>query len=433
MAEIRPFKGLLYNKTKVGGDYSAVMAPPYDVISQKERDELYNKNDHNIIRLILGKDLESDTPQDNKYTRAKNSLKDWIKEDILVRDDADAFYVYLQEYSVKGKKHRRIGFLGLIKIEGDDIVLPHEHTLAKPKEDRMNLIKEVKSNLSPIFTLYDDEDGSISLELENTVSGGDPAIDITLGSETHKLWKLQDTGAIEKIVSGMSDKKVFIADGHHRYSVARSYRDFRRSEADYDGTADYILMYFSDMSDSDNLTIFPTHRVIKEMPVADESIIKEKLTGYFNITEHDNLSGLMKTLEEDTLEEHVFGFFGGNKFLLLKPKSAESLRALIKEEKTDEWKKLDVSVLHLAVLEGILSVPSKEGNITYVKDPAEGEELVKGKSHMAAFFLKPTRVEQMKAVAECGEMMPQKSTYFYPKLLTGLVISRFRNQKAKVN
>ena len=432
MAKVRPFKGLLYNKAKIGGDYSKVMAPPYDVISDNAREELCSKNDYNIIKLILGKDLESDGPEDNKYLRAKNFLNEWISEGVLVKDDADSFYIYLQEYSVKGKKHQRVGFLGLMQIEGDDIVLPHEHTLAKPKADRMNLIKQVESNLSPIFTLYDDQSGDIKSGIEAVISNSEPVIDITVDGETHKLWRLSDPEAVEVITQGMSDKKVFIADGHHRYSVARSYRDARRQEPGYDGSADYILMYFGDMADTDNLTVFPTHRVIKTMPTSEEES-KEALSEYFDITECDDLASLTESLESASLEEHVFGFFGGSKYLFLKPKDAASLRGLIAEDRTDHWKKLDVSVLHKAVFENILKVPNTEGNITYVKDMEEGEALVKDGSHAAAFFLQATKVSQMKAVAECGEMMPQKSTYFYPKLLTGLVINRFENQKEKVN
>ena len=430
MAEVRPFRGLLYDKLRSGGDYSSVMAPPYDVISDQMREELYGKSDFNIIKLILGKSFENDTESDNKYTRAKDFLSSWIKEGVLAQDDAESFYIYLQEYSVKGQMYRRVGFLGLMKIEGDDVVLPHEHTLSKPKEDRMNLIKEVQSNLSPIFTVYDDNTGAIKTVLEEVISKTEPIIDVDLSDGSHKLWRLPDEEITKKITDEMSAKKVFIADGHHRYSVARSYRDARRAKDGYDGSADHILMYFSDMSDSDNLTIFPTHRVIKEMPL-DEGEAREKLSEYFDITEYEDLGSLMENVEASSDKEHVFGFFAGGKYLLLVPKDPEVLRGLITEERTEHWKRLDVSVLHLAVLDSILSVGSVEGNITYVKDAEDGESLVKGGSHQAAFFLNPTRVDQMKAVAECGEMMPQKSTYFYPKLLTGLVINKFDECKVK--
>ncbi|MFH1552968.1 MAG: DUF1015 domain-containing protein [Candidatus Omnitrophota bacterium] len=427
MTEIRPFRGLLYDKSKAGGDYASVMAPPYDVISKNMQDELYEKNAHNIIRLILGKDIGGDTPENNKYTRARRFLDEWQREGALRRDDTDSFYIYLQEYGYKGEKHRRIGFIGIIKIgeTGKDTVLPHEHTLAKPKEDRMNLIKQVQSNLSPIFTLYDDKDGIVRSILEGSAGTVSPLIDIDVDGEKHKLWRLSDKESIEGITSRMADKKVFIADGHHRYEVARAYRDMRRQQDGYDGSADYIMMYFTDTGEDNDLTVMATHRVVRVMPRVDDGEVIGRLGEYFDVTECGELSGLMERLDKGYAEEHAFGFFDGKNYIFMKPKDKNSLRGFVKEDKTEQWKQLDVSVLHSVVLDDILSVTSSEGNITYVREPEKAEALVRDGSHMAAFFLNPTRVGQLKAVAECGEMMPQKSTYFYPKLLSGLVIHRF--------
>ncbi|MFC1480160.1 DUF1015 domain-containing protein [Candidatus Omnitrophota bacterium] len=427
MTEIKPFRGLVYDKSKTEGDYANVMAPPYDVISESMQDELYEKNAHNVIRLILGKDTDGDTPENNRYTRAKRFLDEWQREGVLTPDDTDSFYVYLQEYGHKDEKYRRIGFIGIMKIgeTGKDTVLPHEHTLAKPKEDRMNLIKQVQSNLSPIFTLYDDKDGIVRRILEEGAGATSPVIDIDVDGEKHKLWRLSDKETIEGITSRMADKKVFIADGHHRYEVARAYREMRRQQDGYDGSADYIMMYFTDMGEDNDLTVMATHRVIKVMPPTGDGGFIGRLGEYFDVTECGELSGLMERLDKGFAEDHAFGFFDGKNYIFMKPKDKNSLRGFIKEDKTEQWKQLDVSVLHSAVLDGILSVTGAEGNITYVREPEKAESLVRDGSHMAAFFLNPTRVGQLKAVAECGEMMPQKSTYFYPKLLSGLVIHRF--------
>ena len=433
MAEIKPFKGLLYNKNKIGGDYSSVVAPPYDVISENMRDELYGKHDYNVIRLILGKPLEGDDQKNNKYTRARELLDRWQREEVLVRDDSESFYIYLQEYDYKGKRHRRAGFMGLMKIgdPGSDPVLPHEYTHAKPKEDRMNLIKQVESNLSPIFTLYEDENGTLKEILEKAVSSSNPVIDTEVDGERCKLWRLSDEGSVKKIVSGMAGKKVFIADGHHRYEVARAYRDMRKRENGYNGSADHVMMYFTDLLERDSLTVMATHRVIKVMPAADEDEVAAKLGKYFDIAECDGLSALMERLEGSIAEGNTFGFFGGNRYFFMSPRDRSGLLKLVTEKKPAEWKELDVSVLHSAVFDGILSISNAEGNITYVKDPEDAESLVRDGSHTGAFFLNPTRVEQLKAVAELGEMMPQKSTYFYPKLLTGIVINRFEKVKVK--
>jgi uncharacterized protein (DUF1015 family) len=429
MVQVRPFKSLLYNPGKIGADYSEVVAPPYDVISEKMRDELYEKNAYNIIRLILGRSLEGDDDKSNKYTRAAKLLTEWQDQDILTKDKTGAFYVYAQEYEYEGEVCRRIGFFGLMKIEetGEESVVPHEHTLAKPKEDRMNLIKNVKGNLSPIFVLYEDDKGTVRGMLEEATATSKPAIDIEVGGEKHKLWRLCEEDAIKNITSFMGGKKVYIADGHHRYEVAKAYRNKQREREGYDGSADYMLMYFTDMSGDaslNSLTVMATHRAIKTMPIAS-SELPGKLGGYFDVTECKDLPELMNLLGEATAKDHIFGYLGKDKYLSIKLKSEENLPELIDEEKSAEWKKLDVSILHAGIFRNLLNLKEQEGNITYVKDPKEAQALVKDGSHAAAFLLNPTRVSQIKTVSESGSMMPQKSTYFYPKLLSGLVINKF--------
>ena len=435
MAEkIRPFRGLLYSSDKVGGDISAVMAPPYDVIPENMRNELHEKNAYNVIRLILGKDLAGDGQNNNKYTRARRFLDDWQREGVLVRDKNDAFYVYSQEYDQNGQKCHRVGFMGLMKMGEpgkEDAVLPHEHTLAKPKEDRLNLIKQVESNLSPIFTLFADKDGCVRGLMKEAMAASEPVIDIQVDGERNRLWRFSDKEAIEKVISCMSDKKVFIADGHHRYAVARNYRDLARQRDGYNGSADHIMMYFADMSEGNDLTVMATHRVIKKMPNVTVGEIAVKLSEYFFVEECNDLSGTMNRLENSAGKAYNFGIFDGKTYLFIRPKDENDLRGLMRDRKTDEWKRLDVSALHSAIFDNILSVDNSEGNITYVREAEKGRDLVDDGSHMAAFFLNPTRVEQLKAVAEQGEMMPQKSTYFYPKLLTGLVIHRFEQARVE--
>ncbi len=426
MAEVRPFRGIIYNAGKVGDDVAGVYAPPYDVIPQTMRDELYEGNDYNVIRLILGKDREGDNEQDNKYTRANRFLTEWMEEGVLVKDKDEAFYVYEQEYQVHGRKCRRIGFIGLMEIADAEKkkIFPHEHTLAAPREDRMNLMKEVKGNLSPIFTLYSDMGRTITEILEKTVVSVAPLVDIQIGMEGHKLWRLRDKSSLEKISSSMEGKRIFIADGHHRYEVARKYRDMMRQQPGYDGSADHIMMYFTDMEASGNLTIMGTHRVIKDMELADDEIV-ERLKKYFYVTRHRDLADLISRLDKKSGESHAFGFFGGNGYLFIELKNESDIEKLIVEKKSLEWKKLDVSILHSAVFNGLLDIKNEEGKVKYVRDPEEAVSLVRNSGYKGVFFLNPTRVEQLKAVAERGDMMPQKSTYFYPKLLSGLVLNKF--------
>ncbi|MFH1395185.1 MAG: DUF1015 domain-containing protein [Candidatus Omnitrophota bacterium] len=429
MAEIKPFKGLVYNQEKIGGDYLNVVAPPYDVIPEEMKDALYAKNEYNVIRLILGKSQNGDDDKNNVYTRAKENLKNWENQGVIVRDDKPAIYIYVQEYECNGKTHKRIGFICLMKIgeTGKDPVLPHEYTLAKPKADRMNLIKQVKANLSPIFSLYEDTDGIINDVITANIKKSDPVINITADDGTHKFWRLQDENSIDVIVNAMKDKKAFIADGHHRYEVAKTYRNMRRKEPGYDGSSDYVMMYFTDLSENSDLTVLATHRVVKVMPEDEKEKLLSKLEVYFDVKKCVSLTELFDNLNKEVFQDNVFGFFNGKDYFYMKPKNKGKLLSLIPDNKALEWKTLDVSVLHSAVLNKILAVDNLEGNITYMRRPEDAERIVKNGSHMAAFFLNPTRVDQLKAVAELGEMMPQKSTYFYPKLLTGLVINKFES------
>ncbi len=427
MAEIKPFKGVLYNSAKMGGDYPSVCAPPYDVISPAMRDKLYDKNGYNIVRLILGRSYPSDNAGENRYIRAGRLLNEWMRQGVLIKDNSDAFYVYVQEYTSDDRKCRRTGFIGLMKIMDPDEkrIFPHERTHAGPKEDRMNLIKEVRANLSPVFGLYPDRDRGVTAILEDAVSSAAPAIDIREGRETHALWRLRDRDLSEKISRLMEDRKIFIADGHHRYEVARKYRDMMRKGAGYNGGADFVMMYFTDMTSPDDLTVMATHRVIKDTGTMDDDEVLRRLEEYFRVTERVDLRELMKSLKERSASGHVFGFFGKGKYFLMEMKNERDIEKLIVDERSAEWKRLGVSILHSAVLREMLGVKSEEGNVTYVKDPEEAVSLVRDGSHRCAFFLNPTRVDQLKAVAESGDMMPQKSTYFYPKLLSGLVMNKF--------
>ena len=432
MVEIKPFKGLLYNPDKIA-DHSSVLAPPYDVISEENRNELYDKSDYGIIRLILGKDQQSDSTNDNKYIRAKQDLDSWVKKGILTKDEKQSFYVYYQKYEVNGVTYTRSGFMGLMKIQdpGEVSVLPHEYTLAKPKQDRMNLITQVRSNLSPIFMLFEDKEKQVTEILNDTMKNHAPIIDVNIDGVVHRLWRLFDENKLKGITAGLKTGKTIIADGHHRFEVARRYRELRKEESGYDGSADHVMVYFTDMSHPETLKVFPTHRVVKKLTL-DNGKALEKIQEYFSIDYVEDMEALRLKLEEKSNMPNIFGLYFQDKYLILIPKDVHSLRGLITEDKSDYWKELDVSVLQYAVFDKILGIDKEEGNITFVKTFEEAEKITKDKSHVAAFLLNATRVEQLKAVAELGEMMPQKSTYFYPKLLSGLVINKFEDVTANV-
>jgi uncharacterized protein (DUF1015 family) len=424
MAEIKPFRGVLYDGTRPGIRFPDVVAPPYDVISERMRDDLYEKSPYNIIKLILAKDGDG-TRAESRYAKAADLLNEWMEKGVLRKDRDENFYVYSQSYDHGGRACDRIGFFALMKIDEDgEQVLPHERTHAKPKEDRLNLIKAVRSNLSPVFSLFHDGSGRVNSILKATTENKEPVADLEIGGIRNRLWRLDDKDSIAGIKSVLKDKKLFIADGHHRYEVARTYRDLRRQDPAYNGEADHVMMYMADMADPSNLTVMATHRVIRNMPFRRTPEIRRALEGLFDITEKKDLDSLMAAMKADT-DRKVLGMITDEAYLLLAPDDPSRIRELIDGDMTDDWKDLDVSVLHAAVFGRLIPVDSAEGNITYVKDAADAERLVRDGSHEAAFLLNPTRVEQMRCVAEVGEMMPQKSTYFYPKLLTGLVMNRF--------
>lgn len=426
MPEIKPFRGTSYNPEKAGR-YEALVAPPYDVISKELQEELYKKNDYNVVRLILGKSFETDDENENKHTRAREHLQKWMENGILATERNEGIYVYAQDYQHDGVQLERVGFICLVKIddEPEQNIMPHEHTLSKPKEDRLDLIKETKFNLSPIFSVFDDSSSKIVEKLRSLTKDKDPFIDISLKKERDRLWHLTDQALIEDIARRIRDKKVFIADGHHRYEVAKTYRDLAREDNNYKNEADYVMMYLTDLSRPENLTVMATHRVIRTNAQWKDLALKSRLNEFFEIIGCAGLDELMKKLEDSPEGEHAFGSYAEGNFLFLKPKDNSRLKEVVSNEKTGACKDLDVSILHSAVIEKIIEHGSMRGDITYLREPSKAVDLVDDQTHKVAFFLKPTPVEQMRSVAEAGEMMPQKSTYFHPKLYTGLVFNQF--------
>lgn len=252
MADVKPFKGILYNRKKV--DVSRVVTPPYDVISDDMQARFYRNDPYNIIRLILGKEHKGDTKKNNKYTRAKSFFHKWLKSNILTRDPRPSIYVYLQEYLDSGEKKTRVGFISLMRIEDPKKsgVLPHEYTLRKPKEDRLKLIASVRANLCPIFSLFQDQDNIINKIIKPFIKSKEPLFEIDLNGVVHKLWRVDDIKIISKIRSGMRNKKIFIADGHHRYEVSLLYRNLTREKSNVKKSAqnaDYVMMYFTNMNE----------------------------------------------------------------------------------------------------------------------------------------------------------------------------------------
>ncbi|MBI4824412.1 MAG: DUF1015 domain-containing protein [Nitrospirae bacterium] len=407
MAEVIPFKGIFYNTETVSAD--DVTAPPYDIITSVLREELYKKSPYNIVRVDSGKDLEKDTETDNKYTRAKTYLRQWLEEGILKRSETPCFYAYEMLYTVRSVQKRLTGFYGLVRLEelGKGIY-PHECTHSKPKHDRLALLKESSANTSPIFALYRSPEKKASSVLDRAIKEQKPYMEAKdMDGAVHRLWFISDTSSINAIKADLEDKAVFIADGHHRYETALEYQKSMHG-AKGDEPFNYVLMFLANIAE-DGLTILPAHRLIN----VSGDIIK-KLSGYFSIEELPSDADISNTISG---QKHTFGLsIKGNRYILrYRGNDLKDIQPVLR--------KLDVVILDEMILKRLLNVPS----ISYEMDAGRAQAEVEGGGYAAAFFLNSTTVMEVEEVAVSFLRMPPKSTYFYPKLLTGFVINSLKN------
>jgi uncharacterized protein (DUF1015 family) len=440
MAQIIPFRGTLYDQTAVGaiGD---VVAPPYDIIDAAGQKALHDRNPQNIIRLELGIDHPGDDAMNNRYTRAAETLRSWMTAGALKRDSRPAVYYHTIEYSPPSsdaRAPRKIlrGFLTTTKLEPLDSgqIYPHENTRSAAKTDRLNLLKACKANLSPIWLLYSDPENAILGLLERAVKGQQARIDFQDDNGCRQqLWAVTDPGVLGQIVEIMRSKPLFIADGHHRYETALNYQRFRREQgrtseplSSYDG----VLMLLSPLEDP-GLTVLPTHRVTTT-PLGTYAAIKAKLAETFDFTEfpfsNDNKSAVRGRFI-DTLRTHgrttpTFGLAltGEPRYatLSLKPSNRPDANASPRA-------KLDVSLLQQLVVAALCPTQQSQEAILYTKDDHEALDWAENGTGTGALLLNATKVSEVQAVAKAGERMPHKSTYFYPKPLTGLVINVMEN------
>ncbi len=426
MADIKPFKGLFYNQDKV--DMGKVVTPPYDVIDEAQQARYYELDPYNIIRLILGKDHSGDSSNSNKYTRAAFALKSWQKDGILKQDSKAAFYIYGFDYRIDDDLKHVLGFIPLVKLADFDegVVLPHEKTFDGPKVDRLNLMKETSANLDQIFSIFSDDSGEIHNILADH-SKGEPTISLEDNGVLHRIWPLFNERAIERITELLKGKSLFIADGHHRYETAINYSKLRGASANNgsDNGYEFVPMLLIDIN-KEPLNILPTHRVIKDMGMDNDDFL-ERLSESFTVKAMPSLDALMDSLKK-VGKTHCFGLYDDdmNSYLLqLKDDSIKD--KYLPKEASDEWKSLDAAVLQYIVIESMLGIKVKKGekssNITFTDDYKRAAKLVEQGGYQAVFILNATEITQVEAVAKNNEKMPQKSTYFYPKPVTGLVIN----------
>ncbi|HET6884190.1 MAG TPA: DUF1015 domain-containing protein [Pirellulales bacterium] len=430
MPQIEAFRALRYDLGHVGS-LSDVVAPPYDVIDPELQEQLYKRHPANCIRLILNREEPGDDAENNRYSRAARFLKNWRQEGVLSTEPDPAVYVYHTQFEYAGKTFNRRGFMARIRLErfGEGKIYPHEETMAGPKQDRLLLTRACKANLSQVFGLYPDPQSEAQELLEAAIAGKTPVEAIDHLGVVHRIWPVTDPQAVSRLAAVMGPKPVFIADGHHRYETACNYRDELSAGGVLPANhpANYVLMMCVGMSDP-GMIVLPTHRLFRGLP----SMSSGELIGKLGDSFATRIAGEGADLAQTIWEEIEYG--GGQGTLGLYTASDERWvvatitdagRAKMAARSTDhseDWQGLGVAILHRLVIEDLLGARDlpKPGYVHLVEEVVEGLE--SGKYPLAALVM-PATVDHVRQISEHRERMPAKSTYFYPKLLSGLVFN----------
>ena len=433
MAEIRPFSGLRYNQSLVK-DISTVICPPYDVISASLHENLYTRNEYNFIRLEDANKSPDDTPANNKYTRTAATLAQWLNQKVLVPENSPAIYLHDHYFRLQGKDHVRRGIIARVRLEEWDkmIIRPHENILSAPKEDRQNLLKALKVNTSPVLMMYQDPERKIASALAKETKKK-PVIDAIIPEgDRHKVWAITDATVVNLIAGAMAKQPFYIADGHHRYTSALTYRREQMAATpglSSDNAVNFVMSTLVDFADP-GLIILAPHRVIRGLTGTVLAELKTKLEAYFVITELSaNTNDAWQKLDAGMSKPDGIrlGFFGpgADKFYGLKLRD-ETVLAEIMPGSSDIYRKLDVAILDHVILNKILGLGidgRTEDRVSFSHDREESMKAVLRGEQQVVFFLKPVRPELIKTVSDANEKMPRKSTYFYPKAPAGIVVN----------
>ncbi len=423
MAEIRAFHALRYDLEKAGR-IEELTCPPYDIISEEQREEFLARNPRNVIRLELPKG-------EDPYGEAARTLNQWMEEGILKTDMDPGLYIYEQEFLTqvdKGETRRLRGLICWVKLEefAAGVVLPHEETLSKAKEDRFRLMDATHCNFSQIYSLYQDPGHMTRQRLDSLTETCAPRYAFSDGLVTHRLWVVNDTVAIAAIQEDFAGRKLYIADGHHRYETALNYRRHLKEQGITCPGADFVMMMLADMADQ-GLVVFPTHRLVRGLDGFDCPAMLRKSGDWFQVEQVQNREQAQQSLDKAYSQgQHAFACYDGHCWHCLILKDPAVMEELLPQASA-AYRGLDVTILHSLILEKLLGIDKEnmaaQRNLTYTRSTEEAVSSVDRGESCCCFLLNPTRVEEIGAVAACGEKMPQKSTYFYPKLITGLVMN----------
>jgi uncharacterized protein (DUF1015 family) len=414
MADVEPLRALHYDLDRTGG-LQAVLAPPYDVIDADQRTELERRSPYNVVRIDL-------PVGENPYEAAAELLDDWRREGVIVRDEQPAVWALEQDYTgPDGNPRRRRGFLARVRVEeyGPGRIRPHERTHPGPREDRLNLTRTTRANLSPIFSLFEDPAGATTSALDRATNA-DPWGQATDDDGTvNRMWHITDPGSIAQITGGVQAAELLIADGHHRYETARVYAD----EVGGEGPHRYVLMCLVALEDP-GLTVFPTHRLLRDLRPDQHEVLADALRENFDIEKLESTSDLVPTYGQPVRLGYIDAHFR-QPFLLTLKDPAVADAAL--SDHAEPYRRLDTAVLEALILKGALGMTDDDidhlHGLDYARDFGHALELVQSGARDAAFFVAATPIEEVRAVAAAGESMPPKSTYFFPKVPTGLLFN----------
>jgi uncharacterized protein (DUF1015 family) len=450
MPVIHAFRGIRYDLGHVGS-LSNVVAPPYDVIDAELQQRLYDKHPANVVRLILNKDEPGDDEHNNRYARAARQMRAWLRDGVLFTEADPAIYVYHQVFREGGTVHTRCGFMGRVRLErfGEGRIFPHEETHGAAKADRLKLWSACKANLSQIFSLFPDPENKVQNILETAIAGVAPLEATDHLGVVHRIWPVTDVPTITAVIAAMGDRPVYIADGHHRYETACNLRDQIAAELAQRGEklspehpANYVLMMLVSMSDP-GMLVLATHRLFRGLRPMSSAQLRDRLGDSFSAEPVGSGPERARSLWEEIEMEGDQATIGlytaadGQWTLARLTDAGRERMAEAASEHSDDWQGLGVSILHRLIVETLLDAPNLPAP-KYVRDieevvqglkegdaagrDATGQAGTGGRFELAALVM-PATVEHIRAISSHGERMPAKSTFFYPKLLSGLVIN----------
>jgi len=435
MAEIHPFRGVRYNERLVQ-DIASAICPPYDIITPEIEQELRHRSEYSFINLEHGQQLPSDTDENNKYTRSAATLKQWLDQGVLKTDGLPTIYLHQHCFSHNGVRYIRRGIITAVRLEEWDrmVIRPHENTRGKPKDDRLNLLWALEANTSPIFAMFEDQRQQIASLLAEKEQD-QPIINLISSEGEHRIWTITSPEVISQISASLSDRPLYIADGHHRYESALNYKKERLTcspSASGNEGFNFVMMELVDLADP-GLIILPPHRLVRGISKVTLSELKGRLATLFQIEElpigtsdvSQQVDDLLAGDRTDQLRIVLFGLSPGS-LLLLKLGDFATASQMIPYFHSEIYKSLDVSIVDHVILEEMLNLTSKreEASLAFNHDKMDAVNGVLNREYQLVFFLGPVKTEVIKAIADAGDRMPRKSTYFYPKPPSGLVFRR---------